>query len=403
MRVLIAEDNLLERRMLETAIELLGHDCRSAADGAEAWRLYQDHGADVIISDWLMPGLDGQQLCQRVRAGARTTPYTYFLFLTMLDDKRHLAAGLQSGADDYLSKPFDLEDLAARLVVAERIKRLEEERLQLLATEHAARLQAEQAVRVRDQVLAAVSHDLKNPVAAIMGSAQVLQRRIAVMGLPGRAPLLEGLERIASSATRMAVWIQDLLDVTQLEMGQPLPLACEPTDLVALARQAATDQQGATGRHRFRVQSTLPALVGRLDAARLRRVLDNLLANAVKYSPGGGEVTVSLGTAEAEGRLWAILKVRDHGLGVPVEDQAHVFEPFRRAGNVGRIAGTGIGLAASRQIVELHGGTIELRSREGTGSTFTIRLPLDSTVQDNSEADVGRADPVGAGAGACAS
>jgi signal transduction histidine kinase len=95
--------------------------------------------------------------------------------------------------------------------------------------------------------------------------------------------------------------------------------------------------------------------------------------------------------------------VRDRGVGVPLEDQAHVFEPFRRAANVGRIAGTGIGLAGSRQIVELHGGTIELQSREGTGSTFTIRLPLDPTVQGNSEADVDRTAPVGAGAGACAS
>jgi DNA-binding response OmpR family regulator len=299
MRVLIAEDNALERRMLQAAVELLGHDCRAAADGAEAWRLYQEWGADVVISDWLMPGLDGQELCQRLRAqsqvgaqggivGARegsggpstgaaltvpgdrpgTRPYTYFLFLTMLDDKQHLMAGLQAGADDYLIKPVDIEDLAARFTIARRIKDLEEERLQLLATEHAARVQAEQAVQLRDEVLAAVSHDLKAPITAIRGTAQVLQRRMAVAGLSGggsdstpadraRAPVLEGLERIAATAMRMSIWIEDLLDASQLAMEQSLRLRCAPADLVALAQQAAADQQRTTKRHRLRVQSAL--------------------------------------------------------------------------------------------------------------------------------------------------
>jgi signal transduction histidine kinase len=208
-------------------------------------------------------------------------------------------------------------------------------------------------------------------------------------------------------------------------MGRSLRLRCELCDLVALVQQAAADQQRMTERHRLRVESALPTLVGTWDAARLRRVLDNLLANAVKYSPAGGEVTVSLETADrvptgpqedpmgGQGRAWAVLQVRDQGVGIPAADQAHIFERFWRGGNVGHIAGRGLGLAGVRHIVQQHGGSIDLQSQEGAGSTFTIRLPLDPTARDEAEAGiparasaragqpgVGRARGVPAGAGA---
>jgi signal transduction histidine kinase len=165
-------------------------------------------------------------------------------------------------------------------------------------------------------------------------------------------------------------------------MGQPLSLNREPTDLVALVQQAAADQRHATQRHRIRVEAALPALTTTCDATRLRRVLDNLLSNAVKYSPAGGEITVSLATDERDAPAWAVLQVRDQGVGIPAEDQAHVFERFHRAANVGRITGMGIGLAAARALVEQHGGSLDLHSQVGMGSTFTIWLPLERPVGD---------------------
>jgi signal transduction histidine kinase len=384
MRVLIAEDNPVERRLLRSAVESLGHACLEAANGAAAWRQYQKRGADVLISDWLMPGLDGLELCRRVRAHGRG-PYTSFLFLTALDEKRDVIAGLRAGADDYLAKPLDVDDLAARLSVAQRVTSLEEERVGLLARERTARLQAEQAVRIRDDVLAAVSHDLNNPLTVIGGTTRLLRQRAQRADGSGTPQVIEGLDeglqRIAAAATRMSTWIQDLLDVTQLEIGQPLSLNREPTDLVGLAQQAAADQRLATQSHRIRVESALPALTAPCDAARLRRVLDNLLSNAIKYSPAGGEITVTLATDEREGQLWAVLQVRDQGVGIPAADQAHVFERFRRGANVGRIAGTGIGLAGAGAVLEQHGGSLDLQSQEGVGSTFTMRLPLEPPVR----------------------
>jgi signal transduction histidine kinase len=127
------------------------------------------------------------------------------------------------------------------------------------------------------------------------------------------------------------------------------------------------------------VETTERELVGVWDPARLGRVLDNLLSNAVKYSPAGGKVTVSVAREQQAGNNWAVMRVRDQGVGIPAADQPHIFERFRRGANVvGRIAGTGIGLAGASQIVQQHGGSIEVSSQESRGSTFIVRLPLQS-------------------------
>jgi signal transduction histidine kinase len=174
----------------------------------------------------------------------------------------------------------------------------------------------------------------------------------------------------------MARWIDELLDATRLAAGQELTLEPTITDLVALVRGAAAERQQTAARHVLRVETDGAKLVGLYDEGRLRRVLDNLLSNAVKYSPQGGEIAITTGRQTAGGAAWAVLRVRDQGLGIPAADQARIFERFRRGGNVARIAGTGIGLAGARLIVEQHGGRIELESREGWGTTFAIWLPL---------------------------
>src|SRR5919205_1854452 len=123
MRLLIAEDSEIERLVLRETIEGLGHQCLVAADGAEAWDLFQRNGADVVVTDWLMPRLEGPELCRRVRAHP-SAAYTYLILLTALDDRESTLAGMAAGADDYLTKPLEVTDLEARLVAAERVTQL---------------------------------------------------------------------------------------------------------------------------------------------------------------------------------------------------------------------------------------------------------------------------------------
>ena len=152
-------------------------------------------------------------------------------------------------------------------------------------------------------------------------------------------------------------------------------LVRQPTDLVTLARGVAAGRQLGTESHEVRVDAvgtTGEELVAEVDPGRLERVLDNLLANAIKYSPRGGAIILTI----REDAGAAIISISDEGIGIPPADLPRVFERFRRGSNVGRLPGTGIGLAAARQIVEAHGGAITAASEEGKGSTFTILLPL---------------------------
>ncbi len=253
--------------------------------------------------------------------------------------------------------------------------RLADERDRLLAAEHAAREQAEAAVRARDDFVTVVSHDLRNPLAAINWHLQMVRRRAARGEVPSAEQLVERLDLIQASITALSAQIDELHDATRLQAGHLLELRRRSTDVVALARESARAVQYTTDTHEVRFESRLPELFGNWDPERLERVLANLLSNAIKYSPGGGDVLVQV-TRDADS---AIVSVVDWGLGIPAADLPHVFERFRRASNVGvKIAGSGLGLAGARDIIQLHGGTISVTSDEGRGSTFEVRLPLPS-------------------------
>jgi PAS domain S-box-containing protein len=239
-----------------------------------------------------------------------------------------------------------------------------------------ARLEA--ALTVRNQVLAEVSHDMRTPVTAAMAQLELLRRELD-RDDPRAERLQGGLARLESSVGRMAELIEQLDDVARLEAGRPLELLREPVDLLNLVRDSVILHAQIAGGHRIRLESVGPSVVGHWDATRLGRVVDNLLSNATKYSPVPGEVDV---VVRREGD-WALLSVRDRGVGIPATDLPKVFERFYRGRNVThRVRGSGIGLAGARAIVEQHGGTIAVESREGEGSTFTVRLPVEGQASE---------------------
>ena len=304
----------------------------------------------------------------------RRAPYT-------LEYRRKRADGayrwiMVSGTPRYTDNGVFAGYVGSCLDITER-RAADEERERLLAAARAARERAEAATRQRDELLALVSHDLRSPLATIRGRTQLLRRQvIRSVGGDQEDPLVQGLRQIEDSTERMAMLIDELLDLAQMEAGQQLELDPQPIDLVALVRGAAAEHQARTDRHRIDVRVSAATVAGTWDPPRMRRVLDNLLSNAVKYSPAGGEIEVSV-EVHADCRR-ALLQVRDHGVGIPAAEAPRIFERFYRATNAtGRMAGFGIGLAGVRQIVEQHGGTISVASREGQGSAFLIDLPLD--------------------------
>jgi signal transduction histidine kinase len=227
------------------------------------------------------------------------------------------------------------------------------------------------------ELLATIAHDLRNPLTIVQTSAQLLRWKAQRRNAPSSAWIDRHLVEIEEAGLRMAHLIDEIVDLTRMREGNPLHLNRRPTDLSELAVQAAADAQATSARHSVRLELVESSVTGHWDTAGLRRVLENLLSNAIKYSPPGSEIVVRVAHAVTADGAWAILVVGDHGCGIPATDQPHIFEPYWRGSNVGRVAGSGLGLASVKQIVQAHGGSIAVESAEGEGTAFTMRLPRD--------------------------
>jgi PAS domain S-box-containing protein len=231
--------------------------------------------------------------------------------------------------------------------------------------------------RQKDDFLAAASHDLKNPLAIVKARAQLLRRQVERLGTPESVTMIEGLRGIDQATRRLVGMVNELLDVARLQMDRPVDLELGRVDLVELVHEAVDEIRPSTDRHDLRIETNQEAIVGTWDRQRLSRIMINLLANAVKYSPGGGTITVTLDVEEKRGTRMAVIRVSDHGIGIPEGELARVFERFYRASNVSsRIDGTGIGLTGARYIAQRHGGDVSVESVLGEGTTFTVELPL---------------------------
>lgn len=249
----------------------------------------------------------------------------------------------------------------------------EQERGELLAREREARAAAETAVRTRDEFLSIASHELRTPVTVVKGTAQVLQRAVRLERLD-QDRLSHSLDTIERAGGRLALLVDDLLDVTRLQSGR-FELRRESVVLGRLIQELVR-RLGETldGSHRVTVQQSDGEVRVEADITRLEQVLDNLLGNAVKYSAAGSEIEVRI-EREGDG---AAVSICDHGIGLPVGAVEQVFEPFGRAANAVRrnLPGMGLGLYVSRQIAELHGGTLRAESPgEGQGTTLRLWLP----------------------------
>jgi signal transduction histidine kinase/GAF domain-containing protein len=233
-----------------------------------------------------------------------------------------------------------------------------------------------EAERLKDEFIGIAAHELRSPLAVVRGFAQML----IMQTKRGKGPELaewqmEAIQDIDQATNRLVELTEDLLDVTRLQAGR-LELHSEPTDLVALVQRTVARFRVTTEQHRISVNATPEHIVIMADPRRIEQVLSNLMNNAIKYSPGGGDIDISV--REDQTDKAALLSVRDNGIGIPVQQQNRIFSRFVRADNAyaHNIGGTGLGLYLCRELVERHGGRIWFESVEGQGSTFFISLPL---------------------------
>jgi signal transduction histidine kinase len=225
----------------------------------------------------------------------------------------------------------------------------------------------------REEFLAQASHELRTPLTSMLAYLQLTSRRLASEpALQGR--LREAVDGATAQAQRLRELINDLLDASRIRQGR-LELRREPVDLVALVSRVVDEHRDADPRrrHTFVVETPSGPVLGEWDTERLRQVFANLLGNAVKYSPRGGDIQVRVDTVGDDARV----SVRDHGIGIPESEIPRMFRPFGRLEQLAarNIPGFGLGLYISRDIVERHGGHISVESTPEEGSTFTVTLP----------------------------
>ncbi|GAB4217103.1 MAG: hypothetical protein OHK0022_59000 [Roseiflexaceae bacterium] len=264
--------------------------------------------------------------------------------------------------------------------VTER-RRAEIERERLVEQIRQAQLRAEAAVHLRDQFLSVASHELKTPLTSLLMQTQLVQRRALREGSLSERDQ-RALQMITGQVHRLDRMINAMLDISRLELGQ-LSIVSTPVDLDSLAQRVISEIQPTTEQHMISYHGPAGALVVGGDDLRLEQVLQNLIQNAIKYSPDGGEISVRV---DGDSRV-ARISVSDSGIGIPTEALSQLFTRFYRAANADprQISGMGIGLYVVKEIVTLHGGTISVSSNEGEGSTFTIELPLEHQPDQTSQ------------------
>jgi excisionase family DNA binding protein len=274
------------------------------------------------------------------------------------------------GADERLREVLTLQHKARSLEAELEERKLMEDRLRVsLAAEQAARESAEAALHLRDEFVSIASHELKTPLTTLSGYAQLMLRRFNRDGRLDPERLVTSLQAINNQADKLTRLLGHLLDVSRLEEGK-LNLEPQPTDLAALLGQVVAVARSWSEHHPITLTAPT-SLEANIDGLRFEQVLVNLLDNAVKYSPEGGTIEVSL----TRQRSSIEVAVRDHGLGIAASRRAQIFERFYQAHAAGYRSGLGLGLYISRQIVEQHGGQIRAEFPRGGGTRFVVRLP----------------------------
>lgn len=359
-KVLVVDDAEANRFLLREILEMDGHAVLEAADGAEALRAVATECPDLVLLDVNMPGIDGLEVCRRLRADPATVSLPIIL-VTALADRDHRLNGIAAGANDYLTKPLDRPDLALRVGNALRLRRLHTE----IAGQYQRLLELEQ---MRDGLVHMLVHDLRSPLTGISLYLEVTRDRIAELA---DVQLTEDVDEIGRCVAQLTDMVSDVLDVNRFE-ADAMPLNLARVDLHGVVRDAVAVL--GRGAHASVVLDFPPAPVpAMVDEALLRRVVANLVGNALKFTPQGVPVRVQAfhcGTG-------AEIRVIDNGPGIPREHHERIFEKFGQVNGTGAgmVRSSGLGLAFCRLAVESHGGRIGVASEEGRGSTFWIALP----------------------------
>jgi len=360
--ILVVDDDERNRRLLHDLLTVHGHRVQTAADGLLALQAMAADDFDVVLLDVMMPKMDGHEVCRRLKADERWAAIPV-LMVTSLSERQDRIRGMQAGADDFLTKPVDAQEVQLRVRNAVRTKRLYDrvrdsfERLQALET-------------LRDDLLHLVVHDMKSPLSVIGVNLEFLHDEAR----PLLDPSLQGcLDDSRWSTDQLLDMVRSLLDISRMEQDR-MPVEKVECDLAALVKEAMTPMRALAIDARLVFDPPPQGLVIRCDRDLIGRVITNLTSNALRYTQAGSEVRLELSATETT----VTLRVRDHGPGIPPEYRETIFDKFTRVEGhrKGKHLSTGLGLSFCKLAVHAHGGCIGVENAPDQGSVFWVELPM---------------------------
>lgn len=355
-RILIVDDQETNLRVLGDILSNLGFEIVPALDGEQALRRLASRPVDLILLDVLMPVLDGFEVCKRIRAHVEWIDIP-IIFLSAADDKTLIVRALESGGVDYVTKPFNSAELLSRVRTHLALKQARD-RLRQLAED-------------KDELLGILAHDLKNHLGGMLMSVQILNEKSRSLNDPR-------LQRMAANILRgtdqMLSFVKEFLANSEVDHGRPMKF--QPVHLHDVAAEVIQRHHDHAERKEIKLQleQREEGVLVEADRAAFEQILDNLVSNALKFSPPGKTVRLVVGQAGERGEC----RVIDEGPGFTESDKQQIFRRYRRlsARPTGGEPSTGLGLSIVKKLVQDMRGDLNFESTPGQGATFILTFPL---------------------------
>lgn len=354
---LVVDDDSVSKLFLASTLKKMGGSYEHATSLEEAKRLQSDGVFDILFLDNYLPDGTGIDFCRDIKKDPK---WTAIPIIGLSSNNELSLEFIRNGANDYLSKPFNAEEIETR--TQKELNRL------ALTREFSSLAEKEQSLNYQKNLLLGMaSHDLRNPIAFILSALQLLESEE-----PQERKILGMIENSANKALKL---LEETLAMTKLESGH-VRLEPEKIDLFTLVRSQCSLLKNFADKKEIDLNVNLPddELVLPFDMDKVAQVLDNLISNAIKYTPRKGVVTVRASSDNGTARV----EIEDTGIGIPPEHLSRVFDAFCKIGNIptGGESSTGLGLSIAKKIVEAHGGSIGVESEQDKGSTFHFTLPV---------------------------
>lgn len=384
--IFLIDDNPANLDLLAGILRERGYAVRVAPNGKLGLNAIRTRIPDLIMLDITMPEMDGYQVCKLLKSDEATRDIPV-IFISALDEAIDKVRAFEVGGVDYVTKPFQAEEVLARLENQLRISRLQKElqhyNVQLEQQSKQltdANLKLRELDELKAKFTAMLVHDLKSPLTVVKATLELFETTDEVMQVLSEHQLAELITVSQRSIEKILRLIQEVLEVFRSDT-QDMKLDKRPIDPVPLLKEAleATRLSGLPNQIEVidQVDPILPTI--NADREQLERVLGNLLSNALKFTPAGGQITLTAATKEGTGveagSVFLLITVTDTGEGIASEALPYLFDPYQQASG-GKRGGVGLGLAIVKRIVAAHGGNVSVRSKLGVGSSFTVTLPV---------------------------